>query len=76
MQVPFLRVQGHSSAVLPGAGVAAAPTKLVTPEHVFHPNQNPVPGTLSAEQGGDGACFADFKKERTLGPLRGRHLQN
>lgn len=44
--------------------VAAAPTELLTPEGVAHPNWTPVLGTLSAEQGGDKACFDDFKKRK------------
>lgn len=74
-EVPSLKVRGQIPVVcqchqaLPWEGwgvgrVAAAPTELLTPEGVAHPNWTPVLGTLSAEQGGDKACFDDFKKRK------------
>ena len=47
------------------------PLELRMPEHVAHPNWNPFPGILSAEQGSDKACFADFKEKNSAPSMGG-----
>lgn len=66
---PCLR-EGMGVRELGGGGCP----QLRTPDRVPLPNWDPVLGTLGAEQSGDRACFATFKKERTPGSLCGRPL--